>query len=435
MGDKVKFKVKELYNIFGTFLLCFIFFFETQIVSINPQMLTFLQVVVVLCFTLALSSNGKIILPTKVYPFLLVWILMLPFFLYGFLHSEAMVVFRICFGILICLLLSCQDNWLDKLLKLLIIFSGSAVFFTFLFWLFPELYRYVVDFYGYFPPGTGQLKYGYRAGITAHYSQNGIFIALFLMQLIISIITKKKCKNKFINRLEFLIIIFAFLSFLLNGKRGTLVWCIVSIVLTWFITTEKKSKFITRFVIIGCLSIVLLQITIENIPSLNFVFERFSELGSDSSSSERFEMWGLAFLNFLRSPLLGIGFMNFREQYSMHLAYKVTNEFIDISSYRRLDAHNVYVQVLCEMGLIGFFMYILAVILLLRYTIRALKYFSEIKSYHYKYAASLSFCLQIFYLLYSLSGNCLYDLTFYLYIFAMAITALLNNRIDNRRLR
>lgn len=52
------------------------------------------------------------------------------------------------------------------------------------------------------------------------------------------------------------------------------------------------------------------------------------------------------------------------------------------------------------------------------------------QEYQYKYAAMLSFCFQIFYLLYSLSGNCLYDMTFYLYIIAMAITGALNFRID-----
>ena len=73
-------------------------------------------------------------------------------------------------------------------------------------------------------------------------------------------------------------------------------------------------------------------------------------------------------------------------------------------------AHNVYIQVLCEMGIIGFVLYTGAIILLLKYTIKALKYFSKTQEYQYKYAAMLSFCFQIFYLLYSLSGNCLYDI-------------------------
>jgi len=82
----------------------------------------------------------------------------------------------------------------------------------------------------------------------------------------------------------------------------------------------------------------------------------------------------------------------------------------------------------------AFVLYTGAIILLLKYTIKALKYFSKTQEYQYKYAAMLSFCFQIFYLLYSLSGNCLYDMTFYLYIIAMAITGALNFRIDKQRL-
>lgn len=431
----MKIKVRDIYNFIGVFLLCTIFFFETPVSLSGTQILTVLQIIIVLCFIMAVSVHGKIRYSKKIYPYTLMWIVMVPFFVYGLLHSEKMVVFRILFGIIVCLFLSVQDDWLKVLKKLLLLFSGSAVFFTFLFWIAPSLYSHVVDFYGYFPPGTGQLKYGYRAGITAHYSQNGIFIAVFIMVIVTLIVAESaQGKSRYTNKMRLIIAAIAFLAFLLNGKRGTLIWCIVAIVLTWFVSTDKKSKFVTRFVFIVCVSAVLFQFAVENIPSLNFIVERFSELGSDNSSTDRFVMWGLALLNFARFPLLGIGFLNFREQYSTNLAAQFIRDLADISSYRRLDAHNVYIQVLCEMGIIGFVLYIGAIVFLLKYTIKSLKYFSSTKEYQYKYAAMLSFCFQIFYLLYSLSGNCLYDMTFYLYIIAMAITGALNFRIDNRRI-
>lgn len=52
-------------------------------------------------------------------------------FLYGLLHSEKMVVFRILFGIIVCLFLATQDDWI-KNLKDVAAFSGSAVFYLFL---------------------------------------------------------------------------------------------------------------------------------------------------------------------------------------------------------------------------------------------------------------------------------------------------------------
>ena len=308
----MKIKIRDIYNFIGVFLLCALYFFETPISLLGTQLLIVLQIGITLCFIMAASVHGRISYSKKVYPYTLMWIMMIPFFLYGLLHSEKMVVFRILFGIIVCLFLATQDDWINNLKKMLLLFSGSAVFFTFFFWLIPSLYSYVVDFYGYYPPGTGQLKYGYRAGITAHYSQNGIFIAVFIMTLVTLILAESaRKKSRYTNRLRLIIAGIAFLAFLLNGKRGTLVWCIVAIILTWFVSTEQKSKFVTRLIIIACVSVVLLQFAVENIPSLNFIVERFSELGSDNSSTDRFAMWGLAILNFTKSPLLGIGFLNF----------------------------------------------------------------------------------------------------------------------------
>ena len=428
----MKINIKNLYNFIGIFLLCIIFFFETQISLYGLQIITIIQVIILFFLFLALLSKSKIIYAKNIYPFLLTWILMLPFFLYGMLHSEKNVVFRILFGIIMCCFLIQQTEWLKYLKKFLLFFSGSAIFFTFFFWFMPNLYSAVVDFYGYYPPGTGQLKYGYRAGITAHYSQNGIFIAVFIMTLITWMLSEKSIKkSKYKNAFRIIVVILAFLAFLLNGKRGTLVWCVVALIITWFVSTPNKSKFITRVIILGCLCIVVLQVAVDNIPSLNFVVERFSELGSDNSSSDRLAMWGLALNSFTRSPILGIGFMNFRELYNINLASTYVKDFTDISSYSRLDAHNVYIQILCETGIVGFVIYIIGLVLLIKYTLKTLKYFSYRDEYHYKYAAMLSFCFQIFYLLYSLSGNCLYDMTFYLYIIAMAITGSLTYKMNH----
>lgn len=161
----MKIKIRDIYYFIGVFLLCALFFFETPISLFGTQLLTVLQICTVLCFIMAASVHGRIRYSRKVNSYTLMWIMMIPFFLYGLLHSEKMVVFRILFGIIACLFLSIQDDWIITLKKMLLLFSGSAVFFTFFFWLIPSLYSHVVDFYGYFPPGTGQLKYGYRAGM------------------------------------------------------------------------------------------------------------------------------------------------------------------------------------------------------------------------------------------------------------------------------
>lgn len=125
----MKIKIRDIYNFIGVFLLCALYFFETPISLLGTQLLIVLQIGITLCFIMAASVHGRISYSKKVYPYTLMWIMMIPFFLYGLLHSEKMVVFRILFGIIVCLFLATQDDWINNLKKMLLLFSGSAVFF------------------------------------------------------------------------------------------------------------------------------------------------------------------------------------------------------------------------------------------------------------------------------------------------------------------
>lgn len=429
----MKISIKRLFSLIGISLLGIVFFFETQLLLINSNLVLIFQIISILCLIFGVTTKGALHFSKSVPAFLSLWTILLLFFLYGLLHSENLVVFRLIISIMVCYLVSSQTFWIKYFKKILMIGGGISIFFTLLFWIIPDLYNLVVDFYGYFPPGTGQIKYGYRAGITANYSQNGIFIAVFIMIIFCLIISENNTKyNKFKNKIRFILLVISVLAFLLNGKRGTLIWCALAVVFTWFVSSEKKSKFLVRITVLGCFMLIALELALTYIPALSFVAERFSKLGTDGSATDRLTMWALAFANFLRSPIFGIGFLNYREQYSSNLASLFIRDFSDISSYRRLDAHNVYIQVLCEQGIVGAFIYITALVLLMKKTIAVLKFFSK-KDVELKSAAMISLCLQIFYILYSLSGNCLYDMTFYLYMFAMAIVCSLDYRMKKEK--
>ena len=117
----MKIKIRDIYNFIGVFLLCALYFFETPISLLGTQLLTVLQIGITLCFIVAASVHGRISYSKKVYPYTLMWIMMSPFFLYGLLHSEKMVVFRILFGIIVCLFLATQDDWIKNLKKMLLL--------------------------------------------------------------------------------------------------------------------------------------------------------------------------------------------------------------------------------------------------------------------------------------------------------------------------
>lgn len=213
-------------------------------------------------------------------------------------------------------------------------------------------------------------------------------------------------------------------ALVLTGKRGTTLWCILAVAVVIFIQSDRQFTAAWKIASLSAVILVILFLLSENVPQIEYMLNRFADMGSDRSSMERIAMWGLALRSFAKSPVFGIGFQNFRGLYSTSQAHLFATA-IDIQSYQRLDAHNVYLQVLCETGIIGLLLYSAALALLLICTLRLVKYYSKREPY-LKFGILFSLCIQVFYLLYSLSGNCLYDLTFYFYAFALTVTASLH---------
>ena len=85
-----------------------------------------------------------------------------------------------------------------------------------------------------------------------------------------------------------------------------------------------------------------------------------------------------------------------------------------------LNAHNVYVQVLAESGIIGFTIYMLSAIKSLMVSITLLRKHGDLIPQQ-RIVIYMSTLFQIFVLLYNLTGNTLYDYTIYFY--AVAVSA------------
>lgn len=57
----MKIKIRDIYNFIGVFLLCALYFFETPISLLGTQLLIVLQIGITLCFIMAASVHGRII--------------------------------------------------------------------------------------------------------------------------------------------------------------------------------------------------------------------------------------------------------------------------------------------------------------------------------------------------------------------------------------
>lgn len=413
--------IKRGITAFGLSVICITAFFESQILLQSQMLVVLLQFMGLVLILLGGTSNGRI-RRVKGYPaFIIAWILLIPFFSYGLIHNERLVTLRLIVCYLLVLFLSVNFvDWTPSLVKIIGNLAFVSVAATLFFYVVPQAYSVIVNYYGYYPPGTGRLQYGYRAGVSAHYSQNGIFIALYLMVMAASVLMSRESKQKISKNIPLLLLVLlGFVAFFLNGKRGALLWMLISIGITAFIISKNKGATIWKVFFIAALGLGALQLLSESIPQIQFVMDRFLSIGSDDSSFERLAMWNMAFEYFKKSPIFGIGFMNYRGLYASNLSSVFNSELINVS-YQRLDAHNVYIQMLCETGIVGVGIYLSALWLTLRTTIKLIsesRYGSEQRK-----ALLFSLIVQLFFILYSLSGNCLYDLTFFFYTFALAIT-------------
>lgn len=162
------------------------------------------------------------------------------------------------------------------------------------------------------------------------------------------------------------------------------------------------------------LALAFLFILINYVPALSTFINRFAETAEEGDVLlGRTKMWKIALDNFKMSPLVGIGWGHFIK--------------INIHAW---NAHNIYLQLLCETGIIGFSVYVFFFGYFLFSTmiklIRCRQSLEDRCSISNNLMISLG--IQVFFLLYGFTGNPLYDKEMYgPYLLACAISAYYRN--------
>ncbi len=149
---------------------------------------------------------------------------------------------------------------------------------------------------------------------------------------------------------------FAGVALLLTQSRGGLLaFVAILLVYTYFSTRDRKA--IMRrvaFVVIVC----LLAAT-----AAGFFFQRLGEI-DDFTAVSRLAIWGGAFTVFAGSPLFGAGFGNLRG---------LMGGLLNLPDGWTGDAHNLYLELLAETGLIGFAAFGILMFLALRNALKQLR--------------------------------------------------------------
>lgn len=317
---------------------------------------------------------------------------------------------------------SCK--WIKKAPQIIIAIGIANVIATLLFWADNELYKTFIKLtYKQYQNGTANGLYGYRAGLADHYSQNGTYITIVLLAVWAVFLCMKKGEK----RRKFLLILGVVSTFalLLTSKRAHVLFGVATLIIVYYIAnSEKRLKKSFKLMMAAVVVIVVLNLVADYIPALSNVFERFQTVGSDNASLSRLIMWGQAWSMFIANPLIGTGWYGFRYKSGLSTLTGAT-----------AGCHNMYIELLAETGIIGFGLFVFAMFFSLILTIRNINSLSgcdDKNKRKIRWALAVSVAIQIFVLLYGMTGNPIYDSTFCFYAVAIAINISFTSNMRGR---
>lgn len=208
---------------------------------------------------------------------------------------------------------------------------------------------------------------------------------------------------------------------ILTGKRSIFIWSVAALLVTYVLSGPGREK-LRRAVIVGgagtaALVIFLAVLQLFDLPFLTGRFaEMFSALvtgATPESVVERLMQYEDAWYLFLQHPLFGVGWKNF----------EVITSGIYVRDYH---VHNVYLQLLSEMGLAGFLLIMAPLLYTYQKTYRALQgllHRGEAGNVLWRRGLTLSFYYQTFFLLYCFTENAFYNIVYMLTYFLLIAIA------------
>ena len=335
-----------------------------------------------------------------------------------FKHGDTGIVIQ--YGLLVIFIVTSKysSGWLKDYKKYMLAFALVHSIFSIIFFVIPGIYpKYIIKLFDsqYHTQLLHWYNSGYATGFATHYSQNGIFLAISTGVIFCIIICNKDKRIR--NITSFLISIIALI---LTGKRGPLLFCILSILILYYM--YKSNKPVERLIkIIGIIAIGISGVIIlsKYVPAIENTLNRFTSYGSDITNG-RTELYEFAWQWFNENPTFGIGWGGY--------PYRVNKTFIGAIYGRNSNmyAHNVYLQLLCEVGIVGFLLFMVPMFYTVIKTKKLLKmnrFNKIILDKDEECALSISLFVQIFFLLYCFTGNPLYDYSsLFPYMISCAVT-------------
>ena len=288
-----------------------------------------------------------------------------------------------------------SEKWMHYTMRLIIVFGLFYTSMTFYVAMNPGFfYSTVLSLFRYYGNNTSlALNYenGYIPGFTPNTGTNAMYLAAALITLLSKQLTDKK--KQIIQIINILLISAALVA---TGKRAHTVFVVLAIIVGYFYLNSDKPLGRWFKVVFGAAVVAAIVIIAEdNIPLFSSILTnwelRFAQKNFDTG---RTVLRAEALSMFMQKPIFGMGWDAMK-----YLNVKGSN------------AHCVYLQLLGEAGIVGAIPFYLFFTLSLHNTIQIMKkiIIENSSDSFARYALCFSIMTQVFFLLYCLTGNPLYD--------------------------
>lgn len=338
-------------------------------------------------------------------------------------NSYHFILFAVCVAFMVLLVHSA--DWFEWVAKLIYGFTLFHAITTLLCYFVPDFYtNYILVLFTDDDTYNTLIRWynnGFMAGITSHYSTNGMYLGIGATVLMCGFLfeSKKTMTNSIFT-------VITLLALLLVGKRAHVIFAITTILFVYFLYNKEKIKTFFKIIFIIAGGSMTLLILSSYIPALMNVVTRFQEsIASGDITSGRDNIAKYAIELFNNHIWTGIGWGGFK------YIYPPTSQGI------LLDVHNIYLQLLCETGILSG-IFIISLLLctwlesfnLLHLCVQTNRHLPEFQ----EYGLVVSISIQTFFLLYCFTGNPLYDIqTLLPYTIACAYFYRLKISIAKRR--
>lgn len=264
-----------------------------------------------------------------------------------------------------------------------------------------------------------QLSNGIYPGFTFQVSNTAGYITFALGILVFTMNKKRKLWTLLIIAISSILIF----GLLLTGKRAHILFMILAYLFTYLFSERNKQMLIrllkvSTVIIVLVISLLLALKIYEGNPDLPFygfmerVEDTIDGLKEDRDiTSGRSALYDFSMSVFRENPIFGGGWWTVRD-----------NSIGIINDEKGSHPHNIYLQLLSELGIVGLLSFAIILLFVLLSTLKLLKVDYVINSREIKQIVQISLYFQVFYMLYGITGNVLTDHNFLLsYFFALIL--------------